>query len=69
MMTHAAPGHIVVSSEQLRGLADEVALLSARVCMLLDAAGVDIAPPTVLPSNVARLSDYRPRSRRQAVTR
>lgn len=69
MMTHASPDHIAVSAASLRDLAHEVALLSARVSMFVDAAGVDLAPPTVLPDNVYRLSDYRARAPRQAVSR
>ncbi|MFI7644293.1 hypothetical protein [Nonomuraea sp. NPDC049400] len=58
-----------MSAASLRDLAQEVALLSARVSMFVDAAGVDLAPATALPSNVFRLDDYRPRSGRQAVSR
>ncbi|MER6577321.1 hypothetical protein [Nonomuraea sp. NPDC001023] len=67
-MAYPDPDHLCVSAADLRDLADEVAHLYARVGMVLNAAAVDLAPATVLPSNVIRIADYRPRSTRQAVS-
>lgn len=69
IMAQPAPATITMPAEELRALMEEANVLAARFGLLLQARGVDIAPPTVLPGNVHRLADYRPRARRQAASR
>jgi hypothetical protein len=68
-MTHPSPATITVPITELQELVEEANVLAARFGFLLEACGVDIAPPTVLPDNVFRLADHRPRLPRQAAQR
>lgn len=66
-MTYAGPETITVPVALLKAFMEDASVLSAKVGRLLEANDVEIAPATVLPDNVFRLSDYRPRA--QAVSR
>ncbi|TMS00217.1 hypothetical protein [Nonomuraea basaltis] len=68
IMTHTAPETIAVPVDLLHALLEDASVLSAKVGLLLEANDVEIAPATVLPDNVVRLSDYR-RVPRQVVSR
>ncbi|WP_211370213.1 hypothetical protein [Nonomuraea turkmeniaca] len=53
--------------DQFRMLLEEASFLAAMAGSLLEAGGVEIAPATVLPDNVADFAAYQ--ARRQAVSR
>ncbi|TMR18542.1 hypothetical protein ETD86_21575 [Nonomuraea turkmeniaca] len=61
------PGTITVPVDQFRMLLEEASFLAAMAGSLLEAGGVEIAPATVLPDNVADFAAYQ--ARRQAVSR